>query len=299
MSDAYSDLERPPLHGASLRRALLTPDGMWRQLDLRDSTGSTNADAADAARAGRPEGLIVVAEHQSAGRGRLDRAWESPPRAGLALSVLLRPGHADAQPATDRAWPPAPPAMFGWLPLLAGVALVDAITRVSPLEPMLKWPNDLLLDTATGPAKCAGILAEAVPAATADQAGAVIVGVGINVTVRAEELPAGVAATSLRLAGHPDADRAPLLRAYLRSFADWYGRWRAAAGDPEASGLREAYLRACSTIGSTVRVTLPAAGDLTGLAVGVDGDGRLLVATDDGITPVAAGDVTHVRPATD
>lgn len=99
----------------------------------------------------------MVAERQTAGRGRRGRAWQSPPRAGLATSVLLRPGEA----VTERDWPPAPPTGYGWLPLLAGVALVEAVSRLAELDAGLKWPNDLLL----GEAKCAGILAEAVPAA--------------------------------------------------------------------------------------------------------------------------------------
>jgi BirA family transcriptional regulator, biotin operon repressor / biotin---[acetyl-CoA-carboxylase] ligase len=325
----YSDLDRPPLNAHALRRALLVPGGLWTRLDLRVETGSTNADAAEAARAGEPEGLVVVAERQRAGRGRQGRAWVSPPRAGIAASVLLRPGEA----APGRGWPPAPLTGYGWLPLLAGVALVEAVRRVAEIEAALKWPNDLLVAgtfDGGGYAKCAGILAETVPAGTApagsvpagtmpagtmphdrgpDPTGdggpgaagcapAVVLGIGLNVTLRADELPPGVGglpATSLRLAGSPSADRDPLLRALLRTLADWYARWRRAGGDPVASGVRAAYEVACATLGSAVRVVLPARAELLGTAVGVDLDGRLLVRSADGEHAVAAGDVVHVR----
>ncbi|MBM7081014.1 biotin--[acetyl-CoA-carboxylase] ligase [Micromonospora humidisoli] len=286
----YTDLDRPPLSAARLSRALTAPSGPWRRLDLRPETGSTNADAADAARAGEPEGLVVVAERQTAGRGRRGRAWQSPPRAGLATSVLLRPGEA----VTARDWPPAAPTGYGWLPLLAGVALVEAVSRLAELDAGLKWPNDLLI----GDAKCAGILAEAVPAAGAAEPPAIVLGIGLNVTLRADELPenpTGLPATSLQLAGATATDRDPLLRALLRALADWYDRWRLAGGDADACGLRAAYLASCVTVGRQVRVLLPDGTDLTGLATGVDADGQLLVETAAGQRRLAAGDVLHLR----
>jgi BirA family biotin operon repressor/biotin-[acetyl-CoA-carboxylase] ligase len=298
----YTDLDRPPLDVRRLRRALLTPDGPWTRLELRAETGSTNADVAAAARAGEPEGLVVVAERQTAGRGRRGRSWESPPRAGIATSVLLRPGAADP----DRGWPPAPPSGYGWLPLLAGVALAQTVHRLAELDAVLKWPNDLLLPTgprrpdggASGEAKCAGILAEAVPAADPGDPPAIVLGVGLNVTVRSAELPTnptGLPATSLLLAGAPVTDRDPLVRALLRGIGTWYGRWRAAGGDAEACGLRAAYLEHCVTVGRQVRVSLPDGSDLTGTATTVDDDGRLVVRSADGERRVSAGDVRHVR----
>ncbi|GGL90958.1 biotin--[acetyl-CoA-carboxylase] ligase [Micromonospora yangpuensis] len=286
----YTDLDRPPLSAARLRRALIAPHGPWRRLELRVQTPSTNAEVADAARAGEPEGLVVTAEQQTAGRGRRGRTWQSPPRAGIAASVLLRPGVA----VTERNWPPAPPAGYGWLPLLAGVALVEAVARLAELDAGLKWPNDLLVDGA----KCAGVLAEAVPATEPTAPPAVVVGMGLNVTLRADELPVnptGLPATSLQLAGATATDRDPLLRALLRSFAEWYDRWRRAGGDAVASGLREAYLDACHTVGRPVRVLLPGGEELTGEATGVDADGQLLVATATGERRLAAGDVLHLR----
>ncbi|WP_346536536.1 biotin--[acetyl-CoA-carboxylase] ligase [Micromonospora sp. DPT] len=286
----YTDLDRPPLSAARLARALAAPHGPWRRLDLRSETGSTNADAVAAARAGEPEGLVVVAERQTAGRGRRGRVWQSPARAGIATSVLLRPGEA----VPERGWPPAPATGYGWLPLLAGVALVEAVARLTELEARLKWPNDLLVNDA----KCAGILAEAVPDTSPAQPPAIVLGIGLNVTLRADELPenlTGLPATSLQLAGATATDRDPLLRALLRSLADWYDRWRTAGGDAVASGLREAYVASCATVGRRVRVLLPDGAELTGLATGVDADGQLLVDTGAGERRLAAGDVLHLR----
>lgn len=234
-------------------------------------TGSTNADLAAAARAGAPEGLVLVAEHQRAGRGRAGRQWSSPPGAGLAVSVLLRP--------------PVPVPRWGWLPLLAGVALVEAVGTVAGVTAAVKWPNDLLI----AGRKCAGILAEAV-------GDGVVIGIGLNVTLRADELPTPEA-TSLQLAGARTTDRALLLPALLAALERWYGGWRAAAGDADASGLRAAYLRSCATLGRQVRALLPDGTELTGRATAVDADGRLVLATPQGRRPLAAGDVSHVRPA--
>jgi BirA family transcriptional regulator, biotin operon repressor / biotin---[acetyl-CoA-carboxylase] ligase len=273
--------DRPPLDAAALRRALVG-DGLWTSLEVVAATGSTNADLVAAARAGAPEGRVLVAEHQSAGRGRSGRTWSSPPRAGLAVSVLLRPGG----PAG-----PVPVARWTWLPLLAGVALRAAIRDVTGLAVHLKWPNDVLV----GGRKCAGILAES----TAE---AVVLGMGVNVTLRPDELPpqvaGGLPATSLAVAGAGRTDREPLLSALLRELEHWYGRWRAAAGDAGSSGLRAAYLAASGTVGDRVRVLLPGGSELAGLAVTVDGDGRLVLRDEGGTSRVvAAGDIRHLRPA--
>lgn len=283
----YTDLSRPPLRAVNLSRALVVPGGLWTRLDLHVETASTNADAAVAAERGAAEGLVVVAERQTSGRGRLDRRWESPARAGIATSVLLRPGLA--QP--DRNWPAVPSSRYGWLPLLAGVALAESVTRIAELAAALKWPNDLLV----GDRKCAGILAETVPAAAGDGGPPVVVGIGLNVTLRADELP-HPDATSLELAEAACTDRDPLLRALLRAVEQWYGRWREAAGDPDGSGLRQAYLDACATIGQRVRVSLPGGETITAQAIDVDADGRLVVSDGTGTRSLAAGDVVHLRP---
>jgi len=257
---------REPLDAVRLRAELVRPGGLWSAVQVRAETGSTNADAVSAGRAGAAEGLVVAAERQSAGRGRLGRSWESPVGAGLMVSLLLRPT--------------VPVARYGWLPLLTGVALATAVRRLTGLDARLKWPNDLLI----GDRKSAGILAEGVPT------GGVVVGFGLNVTLRADELPRPDA-TSLALAGATVLDRQLLLAGILDDLADWYRRWQGVGGDPEACGLRGAYQGICATIGRTVTVSLPAAELLTGVATGVDGDGRLLVAGH----AVAAGDVVHVR----
>ncbi|MEU4162215.1 biotin--[acetyl-CoA-carboxylase] ligase [Actinoplanes sp. NPDC026670] len=272
---AYTELDRPPLSARALNRALVVPNGLWSKIEVREETGSTNADVAAAAAAGEPEGLVVVAESQVAGRGRRDRQWVSPPRAGLTASVLLRPG------------PGVPASAFGWLPLLAGVALVEAVARVAEVDAALKWPNDLLV----GDRKCAGILAEV-------SGDAVVIGVGLNVSTRADELPetTGVPATSLLVAGADKPDRSPLLRALLRGIGRWYEGWREAGGDAEMCGLLAAYQRNCATIGRQVRVLLPGGGERSGAALAVDRDGQLVIRTEEGTEfRVSAGDVLHVR----
>ncbi|UQU65620.1 biotin--[acetyl-CoA-carboxylase] ligase [Couchioplanes caeruleus] len=287
-SSPYADLDRPPLAARALQRALVTPGSLWRQLDVVAETGSTNADVVGAAREGSAEGLVVVAEQQVAGRGRRERQWVSPARAGLTLSVLLRPGAADP----ERGWAAAPQRAWGWLPLLAGVALMEAVQRITELDAGLKWPNDLVVsDQAGAPGKAAGILAEAAE-------DAVVVGIGLNVSTRVAELPAttGLPATSLQLAGGKAADRDPLLRALLRGFERWYAGWRETGGDAELCGLLGAYRRGCLTIGRDVRVLLPGGGEIAGVATTVDGAGQLMVRTADGAERgVSAGDVVHVR----
>ena len=280
----YADLTRPPLRSADLRRALVTGD-LWTDVQVVAETGSTNADLAARARAGAGEGLVLVAEWQTSGRGRLDRHWEAPPQSSIMVSVLLRP--------------PVPPARLGWLPMLAGVAVVESIGRLAVVDARLKWPNDLLVRPAVGEGgygKCAGVLAEAV-------GDAVVVGIGLNVSQRADEVPPPVGpafpATSLALSGAAFVDRDPLLRAMLRALAEWYARWREVEGDPGSSGLRAAYREHCLTLGTEVRVTLPGGEVVTGVASDVDLDGRLVVVSPAGVRPLAAGDVEHVRPHVD
>lgn len=289
-SSPYTDLDRPPLRAAVLRRALVSHEGPCSQLRIVERTGSTNADLATTAAGGAAEGTVLVAERQDAGRGRLGRTWSCPPRAGLHVSVLLRPGRGST------VLPALPPARYGWLPLLAGVALAGMVRRIGEVAAGLKWPNDLLVAPAGGtPAdKCAGILAEGVPDPDADGP-AVIVGIGLNVTLRADELPRADA-TSLRLAGAACTDRDTLLRALLRDLVAGYRDLRAAGGDPAVSGLLDRYRADCRTLGRQVRVELPNDTVLAGVASDVDSDGRLVVTAPGGAPmPVAAGDVVHVR----
>lgn len=274
----WSDLDRP-LSSTALRRGLVRDGGLWRQVDVVQRTGSTNSDlVARAAEGDLAEGVVLVAEEQSAARGRLDRQWTAPARSGLFFSVLLRPAEI-------------PVARWGWLPLLTGVAVATGLSRVAGVDTALKWPNDLLVTVGDEERKAGGILAE--------RAGddGVVIGVGINVSLRADELPVPRAG-SLALAGAVNTDRDPLMRGVLRSLEDWYGRWRGAGGDPAASGLQETYAAGCATLGRMVRAELPGDRSLVGEAVAVDGDGRLVLATGAGVQePVGAGDIVHLRLA--
>jgi BirA family biotin operon repressor/biotin-[acetyl-CoA-carboxylase] ligase len=279
----WSDLDRPPLNEAALRKAVVVPDALWTALDVVEATGSTNADLLARATEGAPEGAVLVAEEQTAGRGRLDRRLTAPARSGLFFSVLLRPGEG----AGGRA--PVPVHRWGWLPLLAGVATATALSRAGGGDTGLKWPNDVLVTVDGEERKAGGILAERVGT------GAVVIGIGLNVSLRAEELPVPTAA-SLVLAGAQGTDRDPLLRAVLRSIGDWYGAWRAVGGDPGASRLQQTYAAGCATLGRQVRAELPGGRELSGTAVAVDGDGRLVIAGPDGEEAVGAGDVVHLRP---
>lgn len=270
----WSSLDRPPLNGAALQRALVVPDGLWTSLEVVGTTGSTNSDLA--ARAARlPEGAVLVAEEQSAGRGRLDRTWVAPARSGLFFSVLLKPG------------PHVPQERWGWLTLLAGVATATGLSRAAGVDTALKWPNDLLVTVDGEERKTGGILAERV-------ADGVVLGIGLNVTLTEDELPVD-SAGSLMLAKASVTDRDPLLRAVLRSLEQWYGSWRAAGGDPAASGLQETYAAGCATLGKHVRAELPGGRTLTGTAEAVDADGRLVVRTADDEREVGAGDIVHLR----
>jgi BirA family biotin operon repressor/biotin-[acetyl-CoA-carboxylase] ligase len=264
-----ADPSRAPLDGRSLAAALTAGSALWRSLEVVPEIGSTNAALLAAAAEDAPEGTVLVAEHQAAGRGRLDRVWTSPPGAGLTVSFLLRPD--------------VPSARRGWLPLLTGVALAEAVGEVPGVRASLKWPNDLL---AAGGAKLAGILAEV-------GNGAVVVGVGLNVSTRADELPE--TGTSLALEAGRPVDRAAVLLQFLRGFERRYLLWVQALGDPVSSGLARDYLAWCSTVGADVVVTLPDGSALEGVAESVDWDGRLVVRTAQGVVELASGDVRHLR----
>jgi BirA family biotin operon repressor/biotin-[acetyl-CoA-carboxylase] ligase len=288
----WSDLARPPLRGPALALALAQGPGAWRAVEVVASTGSTNADVAARARAGEPEGLVLVADHQDDGRGRLGRSWQAPPRAALAVSLLLRP--------------PVDPARWSWLPLLAGLGIAEALTRTCGLPAGLKWPNDVLVpEPVRGQRpeqgerrKVCGVLVEAVPGPDGAP-DAAVVGFGLNVDQHRRELPVPTA-TSLRLAGSATLDRDTVLRACLRAVAVRYRQWVDAGGDPRPGGLGAAYREACLTLGREVEVQLPGGQDgdaaVRGVAEEVDDDGRLVVATADGRREFAAGDVVHLRP---
>ena len=284
MSNGFAATAGRRLSPPAVRAALTGPGGFWGEIAVIAQTGSTNEDMLAAARRGEPEGTVLVAESQTDGRGRLGRRWVTSPGSALACSVLLRPAA------------PVPVAARGWVPLLAGVAVATAVREVAGVHARLKWPNDVL---AAG-GKLAGILAE-------QHGSAIAVGVGLNVTTAAAELPPG--ATSLALCDASCTDRTLLLAGLLSRLERWYLRWSKAAGDPVMSGLREEYLRLSGTVGREVRVSLPGGRQLSGTAASVDTAGRLLVAVPaspvraapwpgraaEELVAVSAGDVIHVR----
>jgi len=254
-------MRRPSLDASRL--ADLAPE--WR-FEILPETPSTNAVCAERARAGEPEGLVITTEHQYAGRGRLDRAWEMPPRAALATSVLLRPE--------------LPPARWPWLPLMTGVAVARTV------DGRVKWPNDVLIGADLK--KVCGILVERVD--TPDGPAAII-GMGINTSLTPEELPVPTA-TSLNLERGTDVDRTALLAELLGNLAAAY---TLLVEDPQL--LVEQYVGLSATIGREVRAELPGGSALVGTATGIDEHGRLLLADEAGqVSAVGAGDIIHLRP---
>jgi BirA family transcriptional regulator, biotin operon repressor / biotin---[acetyl-CoA-carboxylase] ligase len=270
----------------SLTSAALPADGMWRAIEAVERTGSTNADLLTRAtgRTRTPEGLVLVAEEQTAGRGRMGRTWVAPPHAALTFSVLLRPS-----------WVPS--GRLGWLSLLAGVSVCVALRSVAGVEAGLKWPNDVL----AGGRKLAGILAEA-------SGDTVVIGIGVNVSTGPAELPepgpgslpaTSVYAEGLRTGRPVVLDRVQLLSGILLAFERRCIAWRNDHGKVHA--IRAEYRELCTTVGREVRVEQPGGQVLSGKAVDVDPDGRLVVLVPSpppgrsARVAVAAGDVIHVR----
>jgi BirA family biotin operon repressor/biotin-[acetyl-CoA-carboxylase] ligase len=245
-------------------------EGAW---DIRSfaSIDSTNRYLLDEARAGAPDGVVAVADHQVAGRGRLGRTWEAAPGTALLVSVLLRPALA-----ADR---------LGLVTMAAGVALAEAVEAVAGVRAALKWPNDLVV----GERKVAGLLAEAELAGGAVRA--VVVGVGCNLGAGAYPPELAHTATAIEVAAGRSVARDLLLDAFL----DALDRRVADVG-----GVVDAYRRRSATLGRRVRVELGADRALTGAAVAVTEAGALVVRDDTGIEHVlAAGDVVHLRPVAD
>lgn len=258
-------------------------------------TGSTNADVIEMARQGEAEGIVVVADHQHAGRGRRGRSWEAPPGASLMFTTLLRP----------------PASVAGLTAMVVAVAAADAVEELTGLQPGLKWPNDLVWPgDGSGPdRKLAGILAEADwPPASNIAAGwseprptdrlVVAVGIGINVAWAGrtpDELVDRAVALDEITAPAAAPDRAELLVALLRRLDHWY---KALRGPDGAAALLEGWRTRSATLGRQVRVDL-GADDLVGRAVDVTDAGHLVVETVDGERrTVAVGDVVHLRAIT-
>ena len=253
-----------PIYVQRLTTELPTSHG-WGPVVHLDVTGSTNSEAAERARPWSP----VLADLQTAGRGRLGRAWQEVPRAGLAMSVLV----------------PLPPTP-GWLPLATGLAVRAALSDTG-VTVGLKWPNDVLA-TDDGDRKLCGILCQMLPDATG-----VVVGIGINVHHERDQLPVPTA-TSLRLLG-ADVDRTDLAAGVLRHLRARHEDL--VAGGERAKGVHAAYRAACTTIGKEVDVHRPDGSVEQVVATGVDDDGRLVVTGAEGSATVAAGDVQHIRPS--
>ena len=247
-----------------------TPRGRWH-VEVVAVTESTNADVAERFRRGEGEGLVLVAEDQTAGRGRLGRDWVTRPQSSLTVSFLVVPPDLDPE-----RWP--------WLPLVTGLAAVAAVRRVTGLPVGCKWPNDVMV----GGKKVGGILLERVE--RGEEAAAVI-GIGLNCHQTTEELPVP-GATSLDLETGDQVDRTALLEALIAEVATQLHQWAGGAD------LRPAYRQQCTTVGQEVRVEVPG-GQVTGQAVDIDDGGRLVVRTATGEEALGAGDVVHVRPVQD
>jgi BirA family transcriptional regulator, biotin operon repressor / biotin---[acetyl-CoA-carboxylase] ligase len=257
-----------------VRRAL---PGFFGPLEVVASLPSTMARAAELAAGGAAEGTTVVAEEQTEGRGRLGRSWVAPPGSSLLLSVVLRP--------------PLPRDAVWLTVAAAGVALAGAVEAVAarPVHIGLKWPNDLEL----GGRKAAGLLAEA--HLEGQRLGWVVLGMGVNVAQRREDLPPELAdrATSVALALQAPVDRAALLAAWAGRFVDGYRHL--AAGEP--GPVLAAYRWRLVTLGRRVRADRVGAEPVVGTAVDLTATGGLVVQTDAGARmEVLAADVHHLRP---
>jgi BirA family transcriptional regulator, biotin operon repressor / biotin---[acetyl-CoA-carboxylase] ligase len=251
-----------PLDEAALRDGLRGT--VWRQLDVVEQTGSTNADLLARAASGSDiAGAVLIAEHQTAGRGRQGRTWSATPGAQISMSVGVS--------VVD-----VPVTSWGWLSLATGVAVVDAVAAATDVRAGLKWPNDVLVRGG----KLAGILAEVARPV-------IVVGLGLNVT----HAPDGVdGATSLRDLGVAAPARASLVCGLLRELDTRISQWRRA--DP---ALAADYRSRSLTIGSRVRAHLPGDKEVVGIATDIDDQGRLCLEADDRTVVVSAGDVVHLR----
>lgn len=272
-----NDPLRAPLDLDGVRRDFVGPGRALRAVEIVDTTGSTNADLLARRAAGQDvAGVVLVAEHQSAGRGRHGRSWATPAGSQIAFSVGV-----DAAGLS--------PSVWGWLPLLTGVAVADAVAATTGISAGLKWPNDILV----GELKLGGILAEV---AAPDPV--IVLGVGLNVTLTAAEIAAAAPdarATSLLMLGSTMLDRSALLGSILAELAARIDRWRITGG-PDAA-LAADYRRRSRTLGTVVRALLPGDREITGRAVDLDELGQLLIDTGERIVAVSAGDITHLRPA--
>lgn len=286
LSSSQARPVRVPLNDSLLSDLLVAPQGPLARLEVVAKIGSTNTELAKAVAHDSdawPAPALLVADHQEAGRGRLDRAWQTPEHTALTGSLLLRP------PVAQEHWT--------WLPLLMGLAAVRAIRAMTGVAAGLKWPNDVLVPTVDEVdmlgwgrfRKAGGILAEVQPD------GSVIIGLGLNVLQTAEELPVA-SASSLWLAGASTLDRELLLTGLHEALSEVLERWYAAEGDAEAAGLREEIEEVLVTVGHEIRAYVPGGREVRGRAVGLTREGGLAVVLADGREEIVlSGDVHHVR----
>lgn len=260
-----AELHRLVLDAEALRDGL---PPLWSRLDIVDETGSTNADLIARAAAGEDiAGVVLMAEHQTAGRGRGGRFWTAVPRGLVIVSVGISADGVD-----EHQW--------GLLPLLAGVAVSDTLAAVG-IQAGVKWPNDVLIDGA----KIAGILAE-----VASPKPVVVLGIGLNVEVRPEEI-GQTQATSVRALG-VSAGRTEIARILLRELGTRIRAWQAGG----SAALLADYRERSATLGRPVRALLPGGKEIVGTATDVDAQGRLCIDTGDGTEVIAAADIVHLRP---
>lgn len=259
-----------PIDAPTIARRLV---GSWRQVEWHDTIDSTQHRARELADAGAPEGSVVLADRQTAGRGRLGRTWFSPPGVNVMGTVLLRP-------ACD-------PSGVAPLPLVVGLAVADAIHGATGIRPGLKWPNDVQI----GGRKVAGVLTEL--QGQIDRVEAVLVGIGINVNLAAEALPPDLAeiATSLRIEIGRPVDRIEVVARLLAALEARYGRFLVEG----FRGMRAEWEAASVLKGHDVQVVGGGA-SVTGRVHGIDDGGALLVAEPGGrVRRVLAGEVTLRR----
>lgn len=265
---------RPPLDSAALRRRLT--DVGYRRVDVVEETGSTNTDIADLVRLGEdlPDMSVLLAEAQTAGRGRKGRAFFAPPRSQVICSVLIRLTEVPAERLSQ-------------LPLLTGLSIAEAIRSSAGVPATVKWPNDVTYEGF----KLAGILVEAVHL---QPHAAIIVGFGVNYDLQPGEIPVeharSVAAWAEDIPGRDD-----FAVAILTALAENVARWRALGGAPQTFLPR--YRQLSSTLDTRVRAHLPGDRTLVGTAIAVDDGGELIVRDDEGRRhTVRAGEIVHLRP---
>lgn len=273
---------REPLTAAQFA-GIVGPTRQLSRLEVLDTSPSTNTALLRAlaeAPADWPHLSGIVADHQTAGRGRAGRVWATPRGAALTVSLVLRPERIA-------------PAALGWAPLVAGLATVNALRGLGA-GAYLKWPNDVVVEAGAKDIpgwgrwrKVVGILCEGVPSRALVGDSAVVAGIGINVSQSSAELPVPHAA-SLATLGATDLDRVRLMRSLAVHLRDAVAAWEGESAD---DGIRPDIERVCATIGWEVAVDMLDGAPVTGRAVGLSGTGALLVDTGAGVREVVAGDV--------